>query len=227
MSKNSVVNPFVQSLKAQIVSRLPELADGIDVNPRSAWVKGEVSPDAQKVLKDAGFVVCSKGWYFTHECLKMPKFAPVAPVAPAKAQKPEKAQKWAELPEATRKQIVRTFERAYPGAVVEVRGTWVFLIGGVFQTNAEYRERAKADGFHFGFKAKEWSRALTQEEIAGAEKPQAEPAPAPVKPAQTEPAHDAEAVDELQKLSEIVIRARKGEMSRDEMIAAMKEACPF
>ena len=228
MSKNS--NPVVASLKAQMVSLFPALpistgknVPGIDVNPVSAWVRGEVPQDVAQVLKDAGFIVCSKGMYFTHNCTKMPNFPAQKPqaqkVSTPKPEKVEKA-KWTELSADVKDQIVRTFEAQYPGCIVEVRGTWVFLIGGVFQTNEEYRARAKADGFHFGFKAKEWSRALTDAEIAVKAEPESKPAPAQAERTQ-------EAVDELTELSEIVIRARKGEITREQMIALMKEACPF
>ena len=237
MSKN--VNPVVASIKNQMVRLFPALpistgknVPGIDVNSISAWVRGEVPSDVAKMLKDAGFIACSKGYYFTHNCTQMPKFAPAPARTPvAKAQtpqpKPEKpAKEWAQLSPEVVKKLIAKFVHEYPGCIVEIRGQWVYLIGNVFQTNAEYRTRAKADGFHYGFKQKTWSRALTEAELSlkdSAPAPAQKPAPAPTQKAPVQ----GDWTGELAQLSAVIIKARNGQLSREQTLNAMKEVCPF
>lgn len=223
-----VNNPFVNSLKAQMETRFHGVQ--IEVNPRSAWVKGEVPADVQKTLKESGFFVCPKGWYFTHDCVKMPNFPQIVKAQPAQktaqvqkpAEKPAKKE-WTELSADVKSKIVKSFLAKYPGCQVEVRGTWVYLIGLVFKTNEEYRNAIKADGFHYGFKTQEWSRALKPEEMTVTERAEAPKAQA-VKPQQNV---SRAWVDELTSLSDIVVKARKGQLTREQTLNAMKEVCPF
>ena len=224
MKKNVVSNPFAQSLKAQMVTRFPGLQ--IEVNPRSAWVKGDVPADVQSVLKAAGFLVCAKGWYFTHECVKMPSF-PTAQAVKA-AEKPVKKE-WVELPEDLKNQIVSGFLKKYPGCQVEVRGSWVFLCGLVFKTNEEYRQSIKQDGFHYGYKSQEWSRALTPEEMSvkTAEPAVTEKENVPSREENVNVFRTPEQNEELTQLRKIIIFASKGLLTHDEMIGRMKEVCPF
>ena len=225
MLKKSNNNPFVNSLKAQMETRFHGVQ--IEVNPRSAWVKGEVPEQVQKTLKESGFFVCPKGWYFTHDCVKMPNFPQIVKAQkPAQVQKPaEKPAKkeWTELSADVKSKIVKSFLAKYPGCQVEVRGTWVYLIGIIFKTNEEYRSRAKSEGFHYGFKTQEWSRALKPEEMTVTERAEAPKAQA-VKPQQNV---SLAWVDELTSLSDIVVKARKGQLSREQTLNAMKEVCPF
>ena len=229
---NSVLSQSAQDIVAHTQKSLRGIQGvSVSANKRSVWVSAPKAADA--ILKSLGYKYATSkdAWWFTYaDATPASAPAPVkpaqtAPVAKPKADatpKPEKV--YEELPDAVKAHVRTQMARKYPGTQIEIRGSWVFIAG---EKTRDYKDALKADGFHWGFKAKAWSRALTPAECALKAEPAQKPAPAPVKPAQTEPAHDAEAIDELQKLSEIVIRARKGEMSRDEMIAAMKEVCPF
>jgi len=225
-----VNNPFVSALKAQMETRFHGVQ--IEVNPRSAWVKGEVPEQVQKTLKESGFFVCPKGWYFTHDCVKMPNFPQIVKAQPA--QKPAQVQKpaekpvkkeWTELSADVKSKIVKSFLAKYPGCQVEVRGTWVYLIGLVFKTNEEYRNAIKADGFHYGFKTQEWSRALKPEEMTVTERAEAPKAQA-VNPVQNV-SRTPEQIAEFTELRKIMIQASKGLLTHDEMLSRMKEVCPF
>lgn len=215
-----VNNPFVNSLKAQMQNRFPGLE--IEVNPRSAWVKGEVPALVQQTLKNAGFLVCGKGWYFTHECVKMPAFQTVQTV---KSEPKPVKKDWTELNEDVKDRIVKDFLAKFPGCQAEVRGTWIVLTGLVFKTNETYREAIKAEGFHYGYKVQEWSRALKPEEMTVPVKAEEK---APAAAASENVSHTvSDETQELIELSRIVIAARTGKITRDQMIARMKEVCPF
>ena len=220
-----VSNPFVESLKGELVKRFQNVQ--IEVNPRSAWVKGEITQNVQDVLKSAGFVVCSKGWYFTHECVKMPAFPVVKtePVQPVKTEKPVRT--FAELDTDTKTRVVTHYLNAFPGCQIEIRGAWVYISG---EKSKDYKDTLKESGFHWGFKIKAWSGPIP-ESVLNEQTEQGEgntsPETVTTVTENVTKTDNTENVKELAELSEIVIRARKGEITRDEMIAAMKEACPF
>ena len=215
-----VSNPFVESLKGELVKRFQNVQ--IEVNPRSAWVKGEIPQNVQDVLKSAGFVVCSKGWYFTHECVKMPAFPAVQ--AP-KAEKTEKT--FVELDENVKTRVITHYLNEYPGCQIEVRGTWVYISG---EKSKDYKDALKESGFHWGFKIKAWSGPIP-ESVLNEQTEQGEGNTSPdtvtTVTENVTKTDNTENVKELAELSEIIIRARKGEITREQMIALMKEACPF
>lgn len=222
-----VSNPFVESLKGELVKRFQNVQ--IEVNPRSAWVKGEVPQNVQDVLKAAGFVVCSKGWYFTHECVKMPAFPTVQAVQapkPETVKAPKVEKTFAELDENVKTRVITHYLNAFPGCQIEVKGTWVYVSG---EKTRDYKDALKESGLHWGFKIKAWSGPIP-ESVLNEQTEQGEGNASPetaAEVAEDTTEEHAENVKELTELSEIVIRARKGEITREQMISLMKEACPF
>lgn len=233
MSKNIVSNPFASALKADLEKRLAVFhgAFAVEVNPRSAWVKGEVPTEVQTLLKDAGFLVCRKGYYFTHDCVKMPEFKAEAREevkTVVKAEKP--AREYAELDAAVKTRVMTAFRNMYPGCQIEIRGTWVFVSG---EKTRDYKDALKESGLHWGFKVKAWSgpipeSMLTEQTKQGEEKfsPKEDAPKFGTMPVPEVARTDAQN-EELVELSKIIIQARKGLLTHDEMIARMKEACPF
>lgn len=227
MSKNVVSNPFVSALKSQMEARFMGLQ--IEVNPRSAWVKGEIPVAVQQILKDAGFMVCKKGFYFTHECVKMPAFPQTVKPVQVQKMEPAKTQKtFAELSADVKAHVLNVFTEKYPNCNVQLRGSWIYISG---EATREYKDALKEDGFHWGFKIQAWSRALTPEELTVKGQPEAIQAPAVEPKENVNPVPNVsrtpEQIEELTELRKIVIQASKGLLTHDEMIGRMKEVCPF
>ena len=164
MNKSVVSNSVAALIKADMVSRFPLYKAQIEVNPRSAWMRGEVPAPVQKALKDAGFIPCTKGWYFVHEGVKAPQFVQAQTKKQTVKAEPKPEKVYAEVAYEVKSHVLDTFTQKYPQTQITLKGTWLYISG---EKTREYKDALKADSFHWGRKILAWCRALTPEELNG------------------------------------------------------------
>lgn len=158
MEKNIANNSVEVS---QEVKDLQKVFKGTEVtdNGYCVWIVAPQKGKLTDALKAEGFAFSPKrnAWWRRSQSAGVPaQKAPKAQPKAEKAQKPEtpKAEKvFEELPKAVQAHVLESMGKAYPGTQITLKGEWVYVSGEAARV---CKDALKAEGLHWGFKAKAW-----------------------------------------------------------------------